>query len=641
MLDILFAVWKSNMDVDDLDIYDALFRYNYKESDNFWRSAMKNDLEDMKRIYSNNPNGICVNIQQQIGDSYIQTALDWAVSQKNRPMIEWLLHLGAWTFKYKISEFKKVEECSGLYQKYDGLKIYHYWVAAEKDDLQDMKAKYDPNIMSPNLIRAGKTALDLAVINDNYEMAKYLIDNDARLCFIEPKNFRRKFPDLWTIVLKKLSPRMKLSIITQKLTNHQDLVSILNGLSSDNKTALINAIPSCDELNNKLEAQEMINNIQKEYDAKIRALEEENKQKVLATIEEHDDRLRESMSIKELNFMRKDVIDWTTKDVIEWVESICPNYVPVVFETECITGRVLLEDELLLKMNIPMGPRLLISKEIQKLKLPISNKIKYYAKSNYLSLINSAAVPQYQHEVFFHLKKFIEFYCESKGIDPVCGLKFFLETERETLENQYNKKNNSNNRDDLGASLCLRLWTSTKVLNKLELCSLLCEVIREDSYNAIKVALPLIKGISHISKGDIEWPKDNCLYRGAGISDINQGQFVKGKKYRCPSFLSASMCKKIGEMFYNRAIQRKIDPILFIFHLNGSADVRCCNVNVVMDKSNTPSEKEFLFLPYSVFTVRSIDWKYPPSCVNPHTVHLDVAIDSEQESQFLPLIMWH
>lgn len=52
-------------------------------------------------------------------------------------------------------------------------------------------------------------------------------------------------------------------------------------------------------------------------------------------------------------------------------------------------------------------------------------------------------------------------------------------------------------------------------------------------------------------------------------------------------------------------------------------------------------EKEFLFVPYSVFTVREVVWRDKPTWMDPHIVHLDVAVDNLlYEDQCLPLAPW-
>ena len=55
-------------------------------------------------------------------------------------------------------------------------------------------------------------------------------------------------------------------------------------------------------------------------------------------------------------------------------------------------------------------------------------------------------------------------------------------------------------------------------------------------------------------------------------------------------------------------------------------------------------EEEFLFAPYSTFTVRSVEVVSKPSVneyeIKHHTIHLDVASDNLNEPLDLPLSPW-
>lgn len=53
------------------------------------------------------------------------------------------------------------------------------------------------------------------------------------------------------------------------------------------------------------------------------------------------------------------------------------------------------------------------------------------------------------------------------------------------------------------------------------------------------------------------------------------------------------------------------------------------------------SEEEFLFAPYSVFTVQSAEWSDNPDDDTPHVIHLQAAIDNRKEPNDLPLAPWY
>ena len=79
-------------------------------------------------------------------------------------------------------------------------------------------------------------------------------------------------------------------------------------------------------------------------------------------------------------------------------------------------------------------------------------------------------------------------------------------------------------------------------------------------------------------------------------------------------------------------------PVLYEFRLD--PELGCVHVNYV-DRTNIPGEREFLFVPYSVFTVMSVQWRENPTWVSPHLVVLSVAIDNALCGEELPLAPWH
>ena len=173
-----------------------VLQFSYELSNQFWMHALKGQFYEMKALYNSNSDAISLNVQQQFRESYVMTVLDWAMVQNNREMILWLLDKGAWSFRYTIADFK--ERFPDLEQKYNGRKTYHYWHAAEKNKLQDMIEMLDTSAraISVNLIRAKKTPLDFAVEYKNEAMAKHLLDQGGRLCFVTPEEFSKAFPNL-------------------------------------------------------------------------------------------------------------------------------------------------------------------------------------------------------------------------------------------------------------------------------------------------------------------------------------------------------------------------------------------------------------------------------------------------------------
>jgi len=137
--------------------------------------------------------------------------------------------------------------------------------------------------------------------------------------------------------------------------------------------------------------------------------------------------------------------------------------------------------------------------------------------------------------------------------------------------------------------------------------------------------------------------------------------FVAGKRYRAPMFLATSFEEFVAEQFMRR-LEPAADeqspphqePTLWTFHFDASLpeNRRCVHVNFI-DKNdgslngvaaNEGAEDEFLFAPYSAFTVRSVHWEEEPIInqflVRPHRIEVDVAPDNSREPLDLPLAPW-
>jgi hypothetical protein len=67
---------------------------------------------------------------------------------------------------------------------------------------------------------------------------------------------------------------------------------------------------------------------------------------------------------------------------------------------------------------------------------------------------------------------------------------------------------------------------------------------------------------------------------------------------------------------------------------------RCKHVNFC-ENSDVPGEEEFLFAPYSVFTVISLTLPPAPTDDDPVVVRLQAAVDNLKEPEDLPLAPWY
>ena len=66
----------------------------------------------------------------------------------------------------------------------------------------------------------------------------------------------------------------------------------------------------------------------------------------------------------------------------------------------------------------------------------------------------------------------------------------------------------------------------------------------------------------------------------------------------------------------------------------------CMNANLVVKYSDAQSEREFLFVPYSVFNVVEVVRSGDPSGI-PHRITLQAAVDNSLEPEDLPLAPWY
>lgn len=83
--------------------------------------------------------------------------------------------------------------------------------------------------------------------------------------------------------------------------------------------------------------------------------------------------------------------------------------------------------------------------------------------------------------------------------------------------------------------------------------------------------------------------------------------------------------------------------LLFVCLLIGTQHVfgwmLMTQVNLVTESFHQ-REAEFLFAPYSVFTVGGVEWRTRPSSTRPHVVYLNAATDNRDEAEDLPLAPW-
>ena len=112
--------------------------------------------------------------------------------------------------------------------------------------------------------------------------------------------------------------------------------------------------------------------------------------------------------------------------------------------------------------------------------------------------------------------------------------------------------------------------------------------------------------------------------------------FVAGREFRQPAFLATSFSQATADVFIARSSAEhrvrwlvRIDPIR-----------KCPHVNLVSKRvPDLPDEQEYLFAPYSAFTVIAVSWNAGTGG-DPHVIELLAASDNKQAAGDLPLAPW-
>lgn len=242
-------------------------------------------------------------------------------------------------------------------------------------------------------------------------------------------------------------------------------------------------------------------------------------------------------------------------------------------------------------------------------------------------------------EMFAALAQLLQHYCRKHGIQYRHGegQHFFQELQAEAVENA----------DELvqgEAGICQavqRMWTSTLTLRGMEFCSILNGAVREDSAALADNVADMCRAINQLcvtANGQTIaiHPEDNVCYRGGGFDDRYRDFFVAGWEFRQPAFLATSFLLATTAPFIARS--KAPSRVLWCIHID--PNLKCRHVNLVTKRvPGLPDEREYLFAPYSVFTVRSVQWR-AGTREEPHRIDLDAAVDNVGPSEELPLAPW-
>jgi phage tail protein X len=131
-------------------------------------------------------------------------------------------------------------------------------------------------------------------------------------------------------------------------------------------------------------------------------------------------------------------------------------------------------------------------------------------------------------------------------------------------------------------------------------------------------------------------PPDNLCYRGGGFDDRCRDFFVAGREFRQPAFLATSFSEETARKFLR--MRGDGDCVLWLVRID--PERKCRHVNLVTKcVPGLADEQEYLFAPYSAFTVLNASWK-AGTVDDPHAIELMAAVDNKAASEDLPLAPW-
>eukprot|EP01045_Picozoa_sp_COSAG04_P028683 COSAG04_NODE_4518_length_2040_cov_1.781041_4_plen_203_part_00 len=183
-----------------------------------------------------------------------------------------------------------------------------------------------------------------------------------------------------------------------------------------------------------------------------------------------------------------------------------------------------------------------------------------------------------------------------------------------------------------------RMWTSALQLRGREFCFILNDCVREDRMELVAALAKVARGINRLcvtaDAAVAVRPPGYVCYRGGGFDNQYRSFFVQGRSFRQPTYLATSFSEQVAQNFI--ADSTAETKVLWLVRIDPTR--KCLHVNLVQN-SNVPGEEEYLFAPYSAFTVVSARWR-AGTAAEPHVVELQAAVDNKEEPEDLPLAPW-
>eukprot|EP00567_Pseudictyota_dubia_P005600 CAMPEP_0197441764 /NCGR_PEP_ID=MMETSP1175-20131217/7953_1 /TAXON_ID=1003142 /ORGANISM="Triceratium dubium, Strain CCMP147" /LENGTH=407 /DNA_ID=CAMNT_0042972095 /DNA_START=498 /DNA_END=1721 /DNA_ORIENTATION=+ len=260
------------------------------------------------------------------------------------------------------------------------------------------------------------------------------------------------------------------------------------------------------------------------------------------------------------------------------------------------------------------------------------HKLLSLATSNFLVAYKKAKPPDTMMILGSKLGAVIRHHCDKHDIpyDDDEGEEFFRQLQQDMDDD-----------NDSTVEAVQRMWTSYRDLRGKEFCAILNGAVRDDHKDHVAPVAALTRAINKlcVKEGRMPqppFPDGDVCYRGGGFNDSYRDFFVPGHEFRQPAFLATSFLESTADNFMYRSTMPA--KVKWLIHLDPLR--KCIHVNLVRRRvPNLPDEKEYLFAPYSVFTVRSAQWNNGTNA-DPHIIELEAAHDNKEHSEELPLAPW-
>jgi hypothetical protein len=252
------------------------------------------------------------------------------------------------------------------------------------------------------------------------------------------------------------------------------------------------------------------------------------------------------------------------------------------------------------------------------------------ATSEFKTAYGQATVPEGAMDLGMELGKLLEGYCQAHEIDWLGeGRPFLRQLQQEALQNAA----------DPIDKLMQRMWTSAAQLRGREFCFLFNDALRLDSAALSASVAALARGVNTMCVSvppTPPFPPNDVCFRGGGFDDQYRDFFVPRRHFRIPNYFATSFSQAVADGFLRRSpLPSKVRWAVHIDPVR-----HCVHVNLVTRRvPGLPDEKEYLFAPYSTFTVRTVQWK-SGSDADPHVIELEAAVDNKAEPEDLPLAPW-